>query len=294
MHVIWRFLYKWTKYFPLMYELSYTERENMGGAMIFIKNILVAICAAGLSAMAVASSYTIYVYHDDAPYSIPADTTDISREWVKQANARQQQIKLELKHIDRPILNSMVESGQPYIILWANELWFKFRDKNVKSSRVIFWDADTLVSLLHNPISYHNPKELIGLRVGARYGHYYSDLNQLFKEDKVHRIDARSSLENYLKLKNGIISAFLDGRSTILYMQKKLVFSRELFVSSNPQDAYSRHVLVSKHYEWMLPTLNRVIDEMNNDREWQSKMEQWGLSELVNPFELDLKELDQL
>lgn len=262
--------------------------------MIFIKNILVAICAAGLSAMAVASSYTIYVYHDDAPYSIPADTTDISREWVKQANARQQQIKLELKHIDRPILNSMVESGQPYIILWANELWFKFRDKNVKSSRVIFWDADTLVSLLHNPISYHNPKELIGLRVGARYGHYYSDLNQLFKEDKVHRIDARSSLENYLKLKNGIISAFLDGRSTILYMQKKLVFSRELFVSSNPQDAYSRHVLVSKHYEWMLPTINRIIDEMNNDREWQSKMEQWGLSELVNPFELDLKELDQL
>jgi hypothetical protein len=33
---------------------------------------------------------------------------------------------------------------------------------------------------------------------------------------------------------------------------------------------------------------------MKNDQAWQVKMEKWGVLKLVNPFELDLQELNEI
>lgn len=262
--------------------------------MSSLRKLWVVLLSVLFSTWVLSAPLDIYMYHDDAPFSLPAEDSDLSREWIAQVNQRQQVLQLRLVKIDRPTLNSMVEAGQPYMILWSNPQWFRFRDPNIQSSDPIFWDADTLVSLTKAPVDYQNPSKLLGLKIGARNGHYYDNLNALFKENKVHRVNSRSSLENYLKLKNRVVDAFIDSRSTILYMQKRLRFSQDLFVSMHPQDAYARHVLSSKKYAWALPHLNRVIEKMNNDQKWQEKMDKWGLLELVNPLELDLIELEQL
>jgi hypothetical protein len=242
---------------------------------------------------AFSQSVPVYVYHDDAPYWID-NQVDLSQQWVAQFNQKQASIKLELKHIERPTLNAMVESGQPYIILWANELWFKRRDPNVLSSELLFWDADTLVSLVDSPIDFNRAEQLQGLKIGARSGHYYSDFNPLFKSGRITRVDAKSSPQNYKLLSSGKINAFLDSRSTIAYLQKNNDISSNIYVSLNPQDAYSRHVLVSKQHKGLLPIINKVILEMKNDQAWQMKLESWGISKLVNPFELDLEELNEI
>jgi polar amino acid transport system substrate-binding protein len=239
------------------------------------------------------SPMSVYVYHDDAPYWVEGEL-DLSQQWVQEFNQKQSDIQLKIEHIERPALNAVVESGQPYIILWANKLWFKRRDSGVLSSEDIFWDADTLVSLVDNPIDFSRAEQLVGLKIGARSGHFYSDFNPLFKSGRIMRIDSKSSLSNYKMLTQGKIHAFLDSRSTIAYMQKKNIFTGNLYVSLNPQDAYSRHVLVSKHHAAILPLIDKVILEMKNDQAWQVKMEKWGVLKLVNPFELDLQELNEI
>ena len=242
---------------------------------------------------AFSQSVAVYVYHDDAPYRID-ERVDLSQQWVNQFNQQQSSIHFEIQHIERPILNSVVESGQPYIILWANALWFKRRDPNVLSSEVLFWDADTLVSLVDNPIDFNHAEQLQGLKIGARFGHYYSDFDPLFKSGRITRVDAKSSPENYQSLLAGKIDGFLDSRSTIAYLQKNKVAGSNIYVSLNPQDAYSRHILVSKHNKILLPLINKVILEMKNDQAWQVKLESWGATKLVNPFELDLQELNEI
>ncbi len=259
---------------------------------VFYPNITFALILL-LSCKALGGTLPVYIYHDDAPYFIKNEL-DLSQQWVSEFNHRQSLVQFELQHIERPTLNAMVESGQPYIILWANELWFKHRDKDVLSSATIFWDADTLVSRAETPVDFNSAEQLSGLKIGARYGHFYTDFNPLFKAGRIRRMDAKSSLENYKMLQAGKIDAFLDSRSTISYMQRQSIFSQDLYVSLNPQDAYSRHVLISKHHKNILTSINKVILEMQNDQAWQSKMQNWGLLGLVNPFELELRELNEI
>lgn len=259
---------------------------HISPCIIFIFSLLVSHLAPG-------ENLPIYVYHDDVPFIIEHEK-GLSDQWVRRFNQRKAGIKFELHQIERPLLNKIVESGQPYIILWANQLWFKRRDPQVLSSDVIFWDADTIVSGAGRTIDFNRAEELIGLTVGVRFGHYYADFNPLFKTNKIKRVDAKSSLQNYQRLKSGKIDAFLDSRSTILHMQKKKIFSKSIYVSRNPQDAFSRHVLLSKNYESLLPTINNVIKNMKDTSDWQAQMKSWGLVELVNPFELELRDLNEI
>ena len=241
--------------------------------MLIICRLTVFTFCLACSSLAFSLSVPIYVYHDDAPFFIDAKT-DLSEQWVSAFNEKQSALQLNLQHIKRPELNAIVETGKPYFILWANQLWFKHRDKGVLSSDPIFWDADTLVSGQKNTIKYHQATDLEGLNIGVRAGHFYSDLNPLFKAGK--------------------IDGFLDSRSTILYMQKQKILTSDFYVSITPQDAFSRHVLVSANYEQWLPLINKTIAQLKEDKTWQATMSFWGLRMLVDQFELDLKELNEI
>ena len=261
--------------------------------MLTVNRVLTLVFGLMFGSTAICATFPVYVYHDDAPYFIDAKE-DLSEQWVRLFNQKQSQFQFQLQHIARPDLNALVEKGQPYLILWANELWFKYRDKKVMSSSAIFWDADTLVSILNKKIHFRQAQDLEGLNIGVRFGHYYSDLNPLFKAGRVTRVDAKSSFENYQRLKAGQIDGFVDSRSTILYMQDKQILTNEFHVSLTPQDAFSRHLLLSHHYAWMLPQLNQTIEAMKVDKTWQAHMQQWGLMALVDQFELELEELDEI
>ena len=261
--------------------------------MLIICRLTVFTFCLACSSLAFSQSVPIYVYHDDAPFFIDAKI-DLSEQWVSAFNEKQSALQLNLQHIKRPELNAIVETGKPYFILWANQLWFKHRDKGVLSSDPIFWDADTLVSGQKNTIKYHQATDLEGLNIGVREGHFYSDLNPLFKAGFVQRVDAKSSYQNYQRLKAGKIDGFLDSRSTILYMQKQKILTSDFYVSITPQDAFSRHVLVSANYEQWLPLINKTIAQLKEDKTWQATMSFWGLRMLVDQFELDLKELNEI
>ncbi|GGO67352.1 substrate-binding periplasmic protein [Bowmanella pacifica] len=233
----------------------------------------------------------IYTYHADPPFYLPEQPTDLSRAWVTRFNQFQSEVHLQVKHIARAQLNGLIESGQSYLVLWANPLFFQSKDPALLASEAIFWDADILVSRVDNPVEYHHPTDLTGLRLGGRQGFYYRGINELVAQEKLTRQDAVDDYQNYQRLLNKQIDAFIMQRSAFCYWQGNGLNAALLYVAEEPHDAYSRHVLASVDNQDVLSAINAFIRAEKADPQWRALLMKWGVEGLMNPFELELEEL---
>lgn len=242
-----------------------------------------------------AQALPIYSYHIDPPFHVDNARDDLSQHWVKHFNEFQQDTKLSLVTIDRPALNALIEAGKPYLILWANPIWFASRDAKIKASEPIFWDADIWISRSESKLHYTGPEDLFGLTMGGRQGYFYKGVNEWVEQGKIVSHDALSDAANLARLRNGKLDVFVMSRSSFLYWQAQNVMdTRALYVAQSAHDAYTRHVLVSPHHHQLLPLLNRFIDSLAHNPNWQSDLVRWGVKDLTNPFDLELDELDGL
>lgn len=239
----------------------------------------------------VSPQVVIYTYHSDPPFFLPDQPTDLSRAWVDRFNQWQSKIQLRVEHIERGVLNQRIEEGNPYLILWANPLFFISWDPMLLSSDTIFWDADILVSRKQQPIDYHRPPDLIGYRLGGRRGFYYKGLNELSDEGKLTRIDADNDNQNYERLLRQEVDLFIMQRSAWYYWRSNGLDETLLYVASEPHDGYSRHVLASAEYAELLRLINEFIAVSRQDAMWRAQLMKWGVEGLMNPFELELEEL---
>jgi len=238
-------------------------------------------------------SLTVFVYHDEPPLHLDNNRKDLSSEWVDSMNNHQEKYRFIVKRISRTDLNTLVASDKPFMILWANPLWFHSYNKNIEASIPLFWDAEVIVSLQNHPVRFESPEGLKGFNIGVRKGHYYKGLMGYFTSQKINRIDTDSSMENFARLVHGDIDAYIDSRSSVLYNKRQNNYSESIFVSQLPLDAYSRQLLVSHHYLDLLPSINKAISDMKTSKDWQNIINQFGIERLVDPFELELEELNK-
>ena len=238
-----------------------------------------------------AKTIQLYSYHIDPPFQLKNQTTDLSRSLVEKLNQWQQDRVFELLVLSRTEINKIISSGKPYLLLWANPLWFRSKDPNVQASKNIFWDADIWVSNRTHPVDYALPKDLIGKHIGARKGYYYKGITPLIKEGKIKASLVSNDAKNYQQLVSKKVEAFVMSRSSYLYWKASEIDVTGFNTSLSPHDAYKRHILVSQHYETLLPMLNQFIEQLKNNADWNSRLKKWGVQSLVEPIELDLDEL---
>ena len=243
------------------------------------------------SSASIAQTINVYSYHLDPPFHLEASSTDLTVEFISRLNQVESEHKFKLIVINRPELNRKLIDQEPYLILWANPIWFKSKDKNVMATNNIFWDADIWVSHQSNPVSYNVPSDLIGRHIGGRYGYFYQGVTQLIKSKKIKATFQRSDMENAKVLLEKKIDAFVMSRSSYLYWKAINQDTSKYSVSISPHDAYQRHVLVSQHNQFLLPMLNKFISELKLDESWNNKMKLLGVDALVEPMELELNEL---
>ena len=236
----------------------------------------------------------IYTYHTDAPFLLNDQKTDLSRAWVNHFNGHHEDVQLKLITIERPKLNKLIEAKQPYLILWANPIWFKSRDSSVLASDPIFWDSDIWISRGTDKVAYSTPEDLIGLTIGGRKGYFYKGVNPLVNEGKINRIDQNRDYANYEMLLKGGVKAFVMSRSSYLYWQSTGIETQQLYTAMSAHDAFTRHVLVSQQRKHLLPKLSTFIKNMKSHKQWQNQLKNWGVEDLVNPFDIELDELDTL
>lgn len=249
--------------------------------------------AVDASALQKPQTYTIYSYHNDSPFAIKNHPIDLTELLVERFNHWSPNIKLSLTRIGRPALNAIVEAKEPYLILWANAIWFKRRDSNVSSSEPIFWDADIWVSRQSNPVEYTVPEDLKGLTIGGRKGFFYKGVNTLTEQGITQRIDQTSDQLNLESLLKSQIDAFVMSRSSWLYWYEHDDVKAQLYVAISPHDAFTRHILISKQNQHLTETINQFIVSLGHDEVWQNALELWGVKELISPFELELDELPE-
>lgn len=233
----------------------------------------------------------VYSYHSDPPFQLPGQTKDLSQSWIDELNKYSEDITFELIRIERPKLNQIVESGQAYLILWANAAWFKRLDPKVKASDIIFWDADIWVSKAASPVFIREPIDLVGKKVGARKGFYYKGISPLMKKGEITRINNLNDKANYQALLDNKLDAYVMSRSSFMYWVAHGLKTDDLYVAQSPHDAFTRHLLYSQNYSHLKTKFNDFIKHIRTNREWQEKLVFWGVEKLVNPFELELDEL---
>lgn len=237
----------------------------------------------------------IYSYHNDPPFYLPNQSTDLSRAFVGSLNTYLKANKINrqfsLQNIERPALNKIVASGQPYLILWANRLWFTRLDSEVKSSWSIFWDADIWVSSKESPFKYETPNDLLGKTIGVRKGFYYKGVTPLIRQAKVKAIEGKSYNDSLGRLERKEVDVFVMSRSSLMFWLANGFDVRSIFIAQSPHDTFTRNLLYSPHYHSFASTLEGFLSDLVKDELWQSRLRFWGVDRLTTPIELELEEL---
>jgi ABC-type amino acid transport substrate-binding protein len=243
------------------------------------------------SAPSLAQTFNVYSYHIDPPFQLESDRVDLTADFITRLNQWQNKHVFKLQLISRPDLNQKLIDNEPYLILWANPLWFKSKDKHVMATEHIFWDADVWVSHRSRPVKYTQPSDLIGKHIGARRGYYYHGVTQLINNHKIQATRQVNDKLNADMLMKKKIDAFVMSRSSYLYWEARKKNTSDFYVSISPHDAYQRRILVSQSNQHLIPLLNSFISETKNNADWKQRMGEFGVNSLVEPMELELNEL---
>lgn len=241
-----------------------------------------------------AQTLTLYTYHEAEPFIIEGHV-GLSQHFVEHFNRLNKGgLQLRLQPILRPALNRKIAANEGVLLLWANELWFKKLNEQVKESEVLFWDSDMLVSLAEKPLEYTGPQSLMGKTFVAPAGHVYYELDDLITAGKIKRISVPDYFSMLAELLSGKADAMMLTHSTLLFWQKNRPDVPALYSSKQHYDEYSRHILVTPPMAGHLPEINRVIAAMRHDQAWQQLLNQYGIYSLLDPFNLDIEELQQV
>lgn len=226
---------------------------------------------------------TIYAYHSAPPFEINRAEEkglnfDLMRTMQKSAPAA---LNFQYQYIARTELNHRLASGEPAIVLWANPAWFEQNtEPNYLWSTPLFWDKDVLVGLKGSHIQYRTIDDLNGLRLGGRAGYHYTNIDDIVEKKLLLRLDSSSDRENIQQLLNGNVDIIIISKSNLLYYAKSLQLLDDIVIIGKPHSNYTRHLLITKHYQKHYDTLNKILNELAQDEHWRSRLSIYGLQNL--------------
>ena len=243
----------------------------------------------------------VYQYHNWAPFYFQSgeNHAGFALTFMEQLNQfftknyPELNVQFELHPVTRAELNALLKERQQGMVLWANELWFKrlFNEPYFSATQPIYWDNEAVVSLTKSPVEYSTPESLISKKVAGIEGFYYHGVDQLVSQGKIERINTNSDRINLEKLVDGKVDAVLITQTVFNYVLPGFA-DIDFYQASTPQDAYSRHILITPLYADYEPVLNAYIASLPSNLVWANALSSYGLDDLVLPFSLDLNELN--
>jgi len=243
----------------------------------------------------------VYQYHNWAPFYFQSgdDNAGFALTFMEQLNKYFEKnypelnVRFELYPVTRDELNGLLKQKQQGLLLWANELWFKrlFKRPYFSATQPIYWDNEAVVSLGSSPVEYSKPESLISKKVAGIEGFYYHGVDELVTQGKIERVNTNNDRINLEKLVDGKVDAVLITQTVFNYVLPGFA-DVDFYQASTPQDAYSRHILMTPDYADYESALNAYISSLPNNPVWAKTLSSYGLDDLVLPFSLDLNELN--
>ncbi|WP_186647182.1 substrate-binding periplasmic protein [Fluviispira vulneris] len=160
------------------------------------------------------------------------------------------------------------------VIAWVNQKFFPndFVNKFYWTNSILE-DFQLVVSNINKIVEYHNLESLFGKKFSAVYGTRYKNLEQYISKGKIIRVDSYRFDEALTKVigKENSFLQYLKKQNNILFSNKNIYIAKEPF--SPP---YGRYLMVSKNNKKLFQYLNTKIEELNNNKEWQKTLREYG------------------
>ena len=185
----------------------------------------------------------------------------------------------ETQYLPRKRLNQKLAVAEPGIVLWVNPVWFDDADREKYLwTAALLEDRNEVLSRHDNPVHYHDPRSLQGLKLGGVIGHTYSDIEELVAQGAVRRIDAVEERVNLTNLMLQRIDVTIMPQTAARYLLRAMQLEEKTFVSPQPHRVFARHILVSPQLPKVYQFLNKVISTLPQNATWQTILRRYGFS----------------
>lgn len=224
-------------------------------------------------------SVTAWTYYNFPPY-ITGNGKGLAHEFIRILNDyAQDEYIFQLKVYPRKRLDAVLNRGKQGIVLFVH--WSFMSDMEQSKylwGPILMNDQNEIVSQFNRKINYDGTAgSLKGLRFGGVLGRKYDVfLEEAMEKGEINRMDTNGEKQNIQKLLLGRIDVTTIPQVVLKYFVKNMEIERKLYVSPQPRNIFTRHILVTKELEAEHKFLAKFVQGLSKNIEWQKVLNQYG------------------
>jgi polar amino acid transport system substrate-binding protein len=214
---------------------------------------LFALLACLLAAPACADPGEVIVplvnYYDYAPFSMPQERADLTRELADLLTAGSAgRYRFVPTLLPKGRLDQMLQhGGWQGMVAWLNP---RFVNDETKSryvwTKALMQETDLVVSRVDAPVEFTGVQSLRGKVLGTVLNQRYADVEDMIASEQLRRSDAPSQENSVRKLLLKRVDVVFISRSTLNGLHQRVPeFDNKLHVSAQPRNSFTRHIMLT-------------------------------------------------
>lgn len=218
-----------------------------------IRHLLLAFTACLLAAPASADGGELLVpfvnYYDYAPFSMPEERADLTRELAGLLTAGSGgRYRFVPTLLPKGRLDQMLQHNHwQGVVAWLNPL---FVNDDTKSryiwTDILLQESDLVVSHAEAPVNFTGIQSLRGKVLGTVLNQRYADVEAMIASKQLLRSDAPSQENNVRKLLQKRVDVVFISRSALNGLRARVPeFDSKLHVSTLPRNSFTRHIMLT-------------------------------------------------
>ncbi|NRR30737.1 transporter substrate-binding domain-containing protein [Oxalobacteraceae bacterium] len=211
--------------------------------------ILAGLIATPLHAGASELEVPLVNYYNYAPFSMPDEKTDLTRELAelltKNSGGRYRFVPTLLPkgRLDKMLVHEHWQG----LVAWLNP---RFVNDEAKSrylwTETLMLESDLVVSHVDAPVDFQGVQSLQGKVLGTVLNQRYADIEEMIANKQLRRSDAPSQESNVRKLLLKRVDVVFISRSTLAGLQQRIpAFETKLHVAPLPRNSFTRHIMLT-------------------------------------------------
>lgn len=205
------------------------------------------------TALANASAREIVVplvnYYSYAPFSMPDENSDLTRELASLLTADSGgRYRFVPSLIPKGRLDIMMQHDNwQGVVVWLNPRFVNDESKlRYIWSNPLMQESDLVLSHIDAPVEFTGLASLKGKVLGTVLNQRYADVEEMLANGELHRSDAPSQENSLRKLLLKRVDVVFVSRSTLGQLRQRIPeFDAKIYIASKPRNSFTRHVMIT-------------------------------------------------
>lgn len=259
--------------------------------------IVLLLLAASLAPQAIAETIKLYMYHQQPPFTLGAETdrrglifevAQLLERHVRSGTRfvpmlrPRSRLNLELQPWTSNACPGAAACANNWMVFWVTPAWGWGPEAERRFLWVeLFADQDLIISRASLELDYQEPASLIGYRFAALRGHFYPQgVEELMQQGQIVRLDGDNRVAVLFRVQQGRADVTLMQRSTLDYYlahdgQVRRI-QPQLRVAAKPFKSFTLQVMIPRDR----PDLQRLLEQLKTTQAWRELFRKYGLEPL--------------